>query len=203
MFVHLIFFLIITMLIGRIKKDLEREKFLAITDPLTGVVNSRQYYALVDSEIKRHTRYGSPFTLLFIDIDNFKAVNDTSGHSEGDKLLKHITRVINSGMRTTDTIARLGGDEFSILLPELDFQNAETLIAKIIKMLESSFEGMSPMVTFSIGAITVLKTSLCTADEIIKKADELMYSVKKSGKNGIRHEIVSEVVDPAVSNTRV
>jgi diguanylate cyclase (GGDEF)-like protein len=195
MFVHLIFFLIITVLLNRIKKDLNTEKMLAITDPLTGVVNSRQYYQLIDSEIKRHVRYESPFTLLFIDIDDFKTVNDTSGHSEGDKLLKHITKVINSSMRATDTIARLGGDEFSILLPEADFQNAESIILKIRTTLESSFEGIGSAVTFSIGAITVLKTFRCTADDIIKRADELMYRVKRSGKNGICHESILEGKD--------
>ncbi len=192
MSVHLVFFLIITKLLERIKKHLEKEQLLAITDPLTGVVNSRQYYVLVDSEIKRHIRYGSPFTLLFIDVDDFKVVNDTSGHSEGDKLLKHITRVVNSGVRSTDTVARLGGDEFSILLPEVDYEKAETTISKIRKMLESSFEDTGRVVTFSIGAITILKSSACTADDIIRKADELMYVVKRSGKNGLRHEVVSD-----------
>jgi diguanylate cyclase (GGDEF)-like protein len=192
MFGHLAFFLIIVILVLRIKKDLAREKLLATTDSLTGVLNSRHYYEVVDHEIKRHTRYGNPFTLLFIDVDNFKSVNDTLGHSQGDSLLKQITKVIFESIRSTDTIGRLGGDEFSVLLPEEDFASAEVIIGKLLEMLASSVSNGAPNVTFSIGAVTMENASNFTADEIIRKADALMYNVKKNGKNGMLHEIISE-----------
>jgi diguanylate cyclase (GGDEF)-like protein len=189
--IELCFFLSVTLILDSLKKSLDRERQTARTDPLTGMANRRSFYEIADCEIKRSQRYGYPFTLSYIDIDNFKEINDTFGHGVGDKLLYQVTEIIRNHIRSTDTAARLGGDEFALLFPETGDQASLSVVRKIQSVLWDVVQTGGMPVTLSIGVVTYLHPPL-TVDEMLKTADALMYSVKASGKGRIMHEVVGK-----------
>lgn len=184
--VRLLFFLIITHLLTEIKQSYEREKCLARTDRLTGLWNRLYFLELLDLEIKRFQRKSQPFTLAYLDIDNFKKVNDTWGHNRGDKLLILTAQVLQQNVRQVDAIARLGGDEFVLLLPETDLKNGNLVLQRVNKKLREMIEIESFPVGFSIGAVTFYSLPE-SIDEILAIADRWMYEVKKNGKNRLNH----------------
>lgn len=181
------FFLMAAFSLSAIKKLLEEEQTFARNDFLTGVANSRAFNEIAKIEIDRSVRFSRPFSIAYIDIDNFKQVNDTLGHSEGDNLLQSVAKTIKDNTRSIDIVTRLGGDEFAILFPETDEENAKTAISKVQTELLSIVKNNNWPVTFSIGAVTSYKS--CNLDELIKEADNLMYAVKESGKNRIEYKI--------------
>jgi diguanylate cyclase (GGDEF)-like protein len=184
------FFIITTLLLSSLKNTLELKEQLTKIDFLTGATNARSFSELADLEINRAKRYQHPFTLAYIDLDNFKTVNDTYGHLIGDSLLRLVADTIRNNIRTTDVLARLGGDEFAILLPETDSEQSEIAINKVQTQLLDEMKNNNWPVTFSIGTITFLKPPE-SVDEMIKKADNLMYSAKKNGKNTKKREVWS------------
>jgi len=184
--VKLGFFAIVTYLIWALKEALLREKALARTDPLTGAANMRAFTERVVSELERIRRYGFALTLAYIDADNFKSVNDRFGHSVGDVLLRKVVESLKSNVRANDTVARLGGDEFAILMPETDESSAMEIVRRIQRLLVSLMQENGWDVTFSIGVITCIDPGL-SVDQILKQVDAAMYSVKKLGKNSIKH----------------
>ena len=181
------FFLIVAFSLLEIKKLLEKEQTSARTDFLTGVANSRAFYSFAQIEIDRSVRFSRAFTIAYIDIDNFKQVNDTRGHIQGDNLLQSVAKTIKDNIRSIDIVSRLGGDEFAILFSETNEENAKTALNKVQKELLSIVKDNNWPVTFSIGAVTCCKS--CDLDELIKEADKLMYTVKESGKNRIEYKI--------------
>jgi diguanylate cyclase (GGDEF)-like protein len=186
--IRLSFFFIITFLLSALRTSMEREKELSRTDYLTGAVNARLFYELAQAEIDRFQRYEHPFTLAYIDLDNFKGVNDQFGHSIGDQVLCIVVSSARKYLRKTDVLARLGGDEFALLLPETDQESARVAISNIQgKLLEEMRQNNWP-VTFSIGVLTC-NSAVHTTDELVKMADELMYSVKNDSKNAIKYSI--------------
>lgn len=189
-FMELLLFLLTALIVSALKGALERENEKARTDYLTGIPNRRHYYELVTGEMQRNQRYGGPFTIAYLDIDNFKTVNDTMGHAEGDQLLRQVSTTIAAAMRQTDTVARLGGDEFALLLPETDGESALAMAAKVRQQLKKDVEGRWP-VSFSMGLVTYLK-SPSTIDEVVGRADGLMYEVKEKGKDALRWEVVGK-----------
>jgi diguanylate cyclase (GGDEF)-like protein len=178
------FFFAFTHLIVRLRNSIEQEKQLSHMDYLTGTLNSRAFYEILEREILRTRRYLKPFTIAYLDLDNFKYVNDHFGHSTGDVLLKTVAHTTTMNLRSTDVIARLGGDEFAILLPETDSDSARTILPKLRQLLLDMMAQRSWSVTFSIGAITLHRPPE-KADQVIKMADDLMYKVKEAGKNQI------------------
>lgn len=154
------------------------------SDFLTGAINRRGFYELAETERLRCTRYRKPMTVAYIDVDDFKEVNDGYGHDVGDALLVEVVEKIRSNVRRTDTVARLGGDEFAILLPEADADAAYAALSKLNAVLRRSIESVAGAVSFSIGVVTfsVVPASI---DQMLKEADRVMYSVKKRGKNNI------------------
>jgi diguanylate cyclase (GGDEF)-like protein len=183
---RLIFFLIIAMLLSALRHRLDLEEQLARTDALTGVANVRFFTELVNIEIGRARRYKHPFTMLYIDADNFKAVNDQFGHSAGDALLRLLAQAMKEQVRATDIVARLGGDEFAILLPETGYDPAQEVIRKVRhRLLDTMTENGWP-VAFSIGAAT-FNTPPASVTEVIKQADDLMYAAKRGGKDMVKH----------------
>jgi diguanylate cyclase (GGDEF)-like protein len=185
-FIRLSFFLIITVLLSKLRKSLRREKELASVDNLTGAFNSRMFYELVQIEINHFKRYKAPFALVYIDLDNFKSVNDNFGHSAGDQLLQRVVSCFRKYLRKTDIIARLGGDEFALLLPETNEESSYILLSKLqIELLEEMKKCNWP-VTFSVGVVICLKAP-DTVQDLMKMSDELMYSVKKSTKNANKY----------------
>jgi len=189
----LIFFLLVTYIIASLKSAFEREKLAAGTDALTGVANRRHFYDLADSEINRLKRYGHPFTVCYIDIDNFKQINDTFGHGEGDNLLRLIAESIISNMRRTDVVGRLGGDEFALLMPETGADVALNVVGKVLA-LQGIAQKRGLTITLSIGMVVYLSPPE-NVEEMIKRADALMYSVKTGGKNNIKYEVVGRGAD--------
>lgn len=165
---------------------------MSLTDQLSGLPNRRHFFELVAGEIRRNHRYDTPFTVAYLDIDNFKTVNDTLGHAKGDKLLRQVGTIIAAAVRETDTAARLGGDEFALLLPETAGESALTVAVKVRQQLKEGVERRWP-VSFSMGMVTCLK-SPASIDEVVGRADRLMYKVKKEGKDALRQNVVGEQV---------
>jgi len=184
------FFIIVTLLLSALRKTHEVEKEFARIDTLTGAINARFFSELVQMEIDRSQRYKHAFTIAYVDLDNFKTVNDNLGHSMGDKVLQTIVKYVKGQLRKIDVVGRLGGDEFAFLLPETDQAAAQVAISKIqIGLLDEMHRNNWP-VTFSIGVLTYINLPQ-TSDELIKKADDLMYSVKNNGKNSIIYSVYS------------
>jgi diguanylate cyclase (GGDEF)-like protein len=168
---------------------LEKERALSRLDPLTGLANRRAFYEILEAEKQRCSRYQRPFSLAYIDLDNFKRVNDTRGHSVGDFVLTTVADLIRSNMRATDTVARLGGDEFAILLPETDPNGTKQVLTKLHQRLNSELQNAGLDVSLSVGAATFLNSPE-SVDDIVRTADELMYAVKAHGKNDLRLAIM-------------
>jgi diguanylate cyclase (GGDEF)-like protein len=164
---------------------MEREKELASTDFLTSAANGRRFFELLQLEFDRLQRYGRPFTLVYMDLDNFKMVNDQFGHPEGDRALRAIVRFAGENLRKVDVVARLGGDELALLLPEINEESARAVLVKLQKGLIAEMKRNNWPVTFSIGAVTCEGAAPATPADLVKLSDSLMYSVKRSGKNGI------------------
>jgi diguanylate cyclase (GGDEF)-like protein len=185
--IRLGFFLITAFSLMEIKRLLNTEQMYARIDFLTGVTNRRAFYELADIEIKRAARFNRPFTFVYIDIDNFKKVNDMCGHIQGDKLLQLAAKTIKDNTRSIDIISRIGGDEFAVLFPETNEVNAKSVINKVQKALFAVVQNNNWPVTISIGAVICYKQ--CGLDELMKEADDLMYTVKQSGKNRVEYKI--------------
>ncbi|HEX3035141.1 MAG TPA: GGDEF domain-containing protein [Thermodesulfobacteriota bacterium] len=183
------FFIVVTFLLSRLKIALEREKALSRTDYLTGVANNRSFYETAAMELNRSRRYRHPLTVAYLDLDNFKDVNDSFGHTVGDEALQVVAKTILRHTRATDVVARLGGDEFAVLLPETDYNAARGVISRIHEVLLSEMEKNRWSVTFSIGVLTYVSPPE-EVDELIRVVDNLMYEVKKNGKNRIEYKVV-------------
>ena len=182
------YFLIHTYFFSQFIKLYEKTKMSSLTDSLTGVANTRYFTELFERELKKAKRTKLPFTLLYIDLDNFKFINDTYGHQMGDSLLKIISKTISESIRPSDIFARLGGDEFALLLPESDYKESKSLIKRIKRTIETQLQKNNWPITLSIGAITFKKFD-STISEMIKQTDDFMYKVKKDGKNNIEHSL--------------
>jgi diguanylate cyclase (GGDEF)-like protein len=179
-------FFLLTVLSLRLGKILERERALARSDFVTGAVNARFFRDLAQREIDRSARYLYPFTIAYVDVDNFKAINDAFGHATGDKVLSAVADSMQQHLRKTDVVARVGGDEFVILLPEVGTEVAQAVISKMRHRLSEEMQDNSWPVTFSIGVLTFTAVPV-SADEMLSMADKMMYTVKNSGKNNISY----------------
>lgn len=186
--VRLVVFSTIAYLLSDLKSAYEREKNLAQTDVLTEIVNRRFFWEILQLEYQRSLRYDLCFTLAYLDLDNFKQINDRFGHQTGDKLLKVVAKTMQKQIRQVDTAARLGGDEFAILLPETNYANGEIVLNRLRNHLAEAMAAYSPPVSLSIGAITFVDLP-DTVDRTINDVDSLMYRVKNEGKNGIIHQL--------------
>ena len=169
---------------SRLKSLLAKEHELARIDPLTTVPNRRAFYEALDKELARSLRYRRPFTIAYVDLDNFKKVNDSLGHAVGDELLVEVAAGLRSNLRVSDYVGRLGGDEFALLLPETDATAAKLVLCKLRLRLLEEMKAHCWQVTFSIGAATFLDPPN-SLDAIIRMADETMYAVKAHGKDNV------------------
>lgn len=174
-------------LLAKLKTMLENEERLADTDPLTRLFNRRAFSESLEREVDRARRYQEAFTLAYIDLDNFKQVNDRMGHDVGDQLLKFVAAILDNHTRSSDIVARLGGDEFAILFPQTYGASAREGLDKLRRELNNTMEENEWPVTFSIGAVAFSRPEGSIRD-ILKIADDLMYKVKKQGKNGLLFE---------------
>jgi diguanylate cyclase (GGDEF)-like protein len=175
------FMLIVLALLSRLRNALNNERIASRTDFLTGAINSRSFCDLATMELDRLRRYGHPFSLIYLDIDNFKEINDSHGHLAGDIILRQVVQTTRDMLRASDTIARLGGDEFAFLLPETDALEARAVAAKIQAELKRIKLDDHVFITASLGVLTCREAPQ-NADALIQLGDELMYRVKNSGK---------------------
>ena len=174
---------------------LKRAEALSVTDDLTHLYNSRFLNQVLRKETKRASRSGRPLSLLFIDLDGFKAVNDTHGHLYGSRALVEAAAVIRSSARETDMVARFGGDEFALVLPDTGSEGAFAVGERIRERLAAHLfladDDLNMHLTGSVGVAT-LPVVANSAEELLEAADKAMYLVKEGGKNGIL-----AAVDPA------
>jgi diguanylate cyclase (GGDEF)-like protein len=183
--VRTLFYVVVVYLVTELQKSRREEQLAARTDFVTGAVNARYFNDLLQMEISRIRRYPHPITLVYVDVDNFKLVNDLFGHKIGDDVLRCIATELKSQLRVTDTVARLGGDEFVMLLPSTRQPEARMVVSKVYAHLIEQMRQRSWPVTFSMGVVTC-EFSPYSAEQLVNMADELMYEVKNSTKNDIR-----------------
>lgn len=181
---RLFFFVFIAIAIRQMKEKYDLEVKNSTIDSMTKLLNSRGFFAqayALHSLLKREKRH---FAVAYIDLDNFKAVNDTMGHNEGDNVLIAVSNGLKNSLRKSDIICRLGGDEFVIFLPNTDEEQCYTALQKLKTELDYIAEENKWPVGFSIGA-GVYDPQNYELDEAIQKSDALMYDIKKSGKGRV------------------
>jgi diguanylate cyclase (GGDEF)-like protein len=169
-------------------RSVEKIQELTITDDCTGLYNARHLYKTLETEVYRSARFGYEFSVLFIDLDHFKQVNDTHGHLIGSKLLAEIGYLVKAQLRLIDFAFRYGGDEFVVLLPQTGKDSALVVARRLRDSLRSSMfckeEGLNLNVRASIGLATYPHDAKAPHD-IIRQADEMMYMVKNSTRDNI------------------
>jgi len=167
---------------------LQKSDALSVTDDLTRLSNSRYMNEVLRRETKRAMRSGRPLSMLFLDLDGFKQVNDSHGHLAGSKALVEAGAVIRGCARETDVVARFGGDEFALILPDTGPEGAKAVASRIREKIRSTTfltsDGLSVRLTASIGVAT-LPDAAQTAEDLLRVADTAMYKVKYEGKDGI------------------
>lgn len=187
--VRLSVFALVIVLVDRLRRAHERESALARVDLLTQLPNRRAFYEQGAAEIERAQRYRHLLTVISLDLDNFKSVNDNDGHDAGDLVLRTVAETLQNNIRSTDVAGRLGGDEFAILLPETGREAAGAIAAKLQQQLAHHMQKGSWPVTASLGVATFMVPPV-SIDDLMKQADILMYSAKQKGKNRICHEVI-------------
>jgi diguanylate cyclase (GGDEF)-like protein len=163
---------------------------LASLDPLTGIYNRRAFYELAEKELIRKQRYGNSITLLMMDIDHFKRVNDSYGHLAGDHVLIAFAALCQRSLRSFDLVARYGGEEFIVFLPRTDLQNGISIAERLRKALaqtEFDFEGIAISITISIGVVNLDAGESATLPELIDRADQALYHAKQIGRNQVNY----------------
>lgn len=168
----------------RLEAELER---LAITDELTNAFNRRHMLSQLETYLAEHTRYGLPFSLVSIDIDHFKAVNDNYGHLVGDQVLKIFANIVLERVRKTDVFARAGGEEFLLLMPHTTLRNAAKLAENIRETLEGhrfeAPEGKRFRITISAGVVACSNQAIPGVEQLLQECDRSLYSAKTRGRN--------------------
>lgn len=178
-------FLVIAYALSALRRTIRAERYLARNDFLTDAANSRCFFEAAGRAIEQSRKAGTKLALAYLDLDNFKAVNDHYGHSTGDQLLRMMVDVIKSNIRAGDLVARLGGDEFAVILPDTDREAAAEAIGRMKTIFSREAAKNGWPVSLSIGLV-LFQSPPENPDQMVRLADQLMYQVKNSGKDGIR-----------------
>jgi diguanylate cyclase (GGDEF)-like protein len=169
-------------------------KVLAAIDPLTGLYNRRQFEAIAGSEWARFQRYLRPLSILIIDIDHFKSINDRFGHAAGDNVLTGVATICDSARRQSDTVARIGGEEFALLMPETTETAARIVAERLCKQVREYLLPMGDeevMLTVSIG-IASASLSMSGIATLMKRADDALYEAKHSGRDRVSQSSIAD-----------
>lgn len=170
-------------------RNFRRIQELTITDEHTGLFNSRHMRAVLDTEVTRARRFAHPLTVLFLDLDHFKIINDTHGHLVGSAVLREVGETLVAGVRQVDPVFRYGGDEFALLLLETDLSAAQRIAERLCSdIAQRHFQlerGLALRLTASIG-VASLPQHASAAQGLVQAADRAMYSAKAGGRNGVR-----------------
>jgi len=195
-------FVAVAVVLSALRSAFDQLKCLARTDPLTGIANTRTFVEFAGRELSRARRYSSTFSLAYLDLDNFKSVNDRQGHTVGDCLLRAVAATMATEIRSTDLVARIGGDEFAILLPQISPEAAVNVLSRIRTKLGAVMSSAQWPVTVSIGVIT-FDAPPDSVNEMIRLADSLMYQAKTSGKNRIVQDVFPTPAHPDHSRATI
>jgi diguanylate cyclase (GGDEF)-like protein len=190
--------LLVAVLVSALATKLAEERDVSRRDFITGLPNARAFHETARYELDRMRRSGSLLTVAFLDMDGFKAVNDTRGHAAGDELLAVVGGILRDGLGAGGSLARLGGDEFAILLPGVDVAGARAHLRTLHAGLHAAIDGDIPAVGFSVGAVTFADPPE-SGFELLDLADRLMYMVKQQGKDLVWVETADAVRDVAAA----
>jgi len=169
---------------------------LVSTDALTGLFNFRHFKTVLQAEMDRSKRSGIPTSLVMVDVDHFKAINDTYGHGAGNMALKSLADILSNEVRTTDIVCRYGGEEFAMVFPETHLNLAVKVADRIRKQISSqplAIDGAEIKLTVSMGASVYMKFSVLDFNDFVASVDKYLYEAKQSGRNCICHIDYSEL----------
>lgn len=198
---QLVVFAAVGLLIAYLRQRVTFEEWSSRHDELTGLPNSRAFQERAELELARARRYGGPLTAAYIDLDNFKAVNDRHGHRAGDAALRTVASLLRSSARASDMAARIGGDEFVVLMPDTDDEGARALLERLRAELESAFAKQNVPVSASIGAVSFVALP-DSVEQLLCAADDCMYAAKRAGKNLVRVDVSRSHVGLAAAPSR-
>ncbi|MFO1316568.1 MAG: GGDEF domain-containing protein [Burkholderiales bacterium] len=193
--VRLGYFLVASLLLSALRASLAAQQHLARTDALTGMYGRRAFEDRIGQHFATARRHRRPLSLAYIDLDDFRKVNETRGHPEGDRVLRAIGGVLQRSLRESDTAARIGGDEFALILPDTDDAGAKEVVAKLTRALAETIASGEHGISMSMGVVTVLDPAT-TPERAVAAADELMYSVKHQGKGAVAYRVLRTAGPP-------
>ena len=173
-----------------LRQQIDELSELVSTDALTGLFNFRHFKTVLQAEMDRSKRSGIPTSLVLVDLDHFKAVNDTYGHEIGNQALQHLADILKGEVRTTDIVCRYGGEEFAMIFPETHLNLAVKVADRIREEIASNpvpLEDGEINLTASMGASVYMKTSVLDLEDFVDSVDKYLYEAKQSGRNCICH----------------
>lgn len=186
--VRLGFFLVTAHLLDALRESLASQQHVARIDGLTSLYRRGVFEERLRHDLALARRHNGMVTIAYVDVDDFKVVNDTYGHAEGDRVLRALGSVLQRATREADTAARMGGDEFALILPDTDLLGARLAISKISRQLRQTMETHGWGVTCSVGVLT-LEGSAMSPEQALDVADDLMYQVKRAGKGAVAFHV--------------
>jgi diguanylate cyclase (GGDEF)-like protein len=196
-------FATVGLLIATLRRALMHERALSRVDPLTALLNTRAFYEEARRLLALCRRKQRPITVAYIDLDNFKAINDRYGHQAGDDLLCRVAGRLRASIRPSDILARLGGDEFAVMLPEVNPHEAAAAVERLRSLLADTLASSPIPITGSIGGVTFI-TAPDDVEYMVRQADSRMYVAKRMGKNRIHLEVADQASgDSGLPMTRV
>jgi diguanylate cyclase (GGDEF)-like protein len=180
----------IAWLLCRLRSAIATQRHHASVDPLTGTLNRRAFQEAAERERLRALRNGSPLSIVYLDLDHFKAVNDEHGHRAGDRILRQFSATVHNAIRGSDLLARIGGDEFVLVLPAADARDAVTALHRVRAQLDGTDWEIGRPIHTSIG-IATFRTPPGEVDTMVDEADRLMYRAKQLGGNRIVGAVIA------------
>jgi diguanylate cyclase (GGDEF)-like protein len=181
---HLVSFLVVGMLLAQLKTSLAHERELGRTDPLTALLNVRAFHEEARRVLSEARRKGRPVTAAYLDLDDFKSINERHGHHGGDETLRRVATAIRRSTRISDLAARVGGDEFVLVFPETGMEAARVALDRLREALAQTAGETGPLVTASVGAV-VFEAIPESVEEMVRVADQWMYRAKAAGKDRV------------------